>query len=126
MIQEIVDQIAEEMVKGQAEYVSIQLERTGYSREYVKAHKYDFITVRINIEPTEEMDGLAYVVHVPTGTILFGFTRHFRQVHGDSSNKYGIQFTFELENPLDAPSEVWEEIRKCAEQARIQALAMLK
>lgn len=128
MMQDIVDQICENAVKAQHEYLSMQLERLGFSTQYVKEHRYDFIAVCIYLKSDGHRVGADYTyyeVYVPTGQILFAFTRCFHERHTDD-DRYEVYYTFEQENPHDVTPEVLKEIQRCAKQAREQALELLK
>lgn len=127
MMQDIVNEIAEMTIKNRAEYVARRLEELGYSREYVRENKYDFIVVNTG-------QNILGVVYVPEQRVLFWFKQEFRQTRQSGelilNTMHGGDFEISFSSyyprgyGVDLEMEQWA--MKCAQQAREQALAALQ
>ncbi len=74
-----VNTLAEKATRELRTFISDRLAELGYGCEYVEANKYDFVTVRNQVdEPGADISGC--VVHIPTESILFGFTLDISQL----------------------------------------------
>lgn len=124
MMQDIINELAEKTVRGMNEFIGVQLAACGYSAEYVRAHRHDFITVHMLEDPVRECTE-SYMVHVPDERVLFGIRRYTKL---DEGAEYGARLTIRHERiePEEAQGEVLEEIQRCAREAkaRIEAGAL--
>lgn len=127
-MQDIINEFAEKVIHGLNDYITEHLGALGYSREYVREHKYDFITVHINPELAGDQM-LSFVVHVPDEWILFGVRRRFElkdSVTEDGSVVRRHIIVYESVDASEATDEMVVHILACAARAREKALEALK
>lgn len=121
MIQDIVNEIAEKAVKGLNEFIGAQLKECGYDADYLRAHRYDFITVHVG-QDAEDGSNVSFMVHVPDERVLFGIKRTTvmseTEDGGATVHVNHTRIGAEL-----AQGAVLEEIKRCAREAREQCIS---